>query len=222
MEHIDPEQVLELAVAYAGEGLEGQMVTRFEEWRTAAGAGELRLFADLVDALAVLTLVKVPAASPSAGVKNKVMEAITGGEGESALLPDESAFSYLLKNEGAWVQLPVPGARVKELSSRKEDGVTVFLLEMDAQCRFPAHHHHGVEMAYVLTGDLQTGGKTLHAGDFMRAGADTEHSGLYSEGGCQALLITATDNFPRRTVGAMRKLQALARTVLDLFGGKKD
>lgn len=68
--------------------------------------------------------------------------------------------------------------------------------------RLLSHHHRGVEEAFVLSGDLQMRGKTLHAGDCMRAEPGTKHEDLYSEEDCRALIIAAFENYPRRSIRA--------------------
>lgn len=220
---MDSEQLQELAQLYATEGLEGHQLARFEEWQASATAEEKAEFAAVVDALALLTLATVPEETPAPGGKARLLRAIAGGEAVPAAdaLPVPEAFTFLAKDQGTWVKLPVPGVRVKELSAHQEDGMTMFLLEMDAGARLPSHHHHGAEMAYVLEGDLVTEGRTLRAGDFMRSAAETEHSQPYSPSGCRALIVTASENFPRRTVGVMRRLQDVFVAVRDLVGGGK-
>jgi quercetin dioxygenase-like cupin family protein len=105
-------------------------------------------------------------------------------------------FTYLANGSGEWRELPVKGARVKELSDDRSDGFTTMLLEMDAGARFPGHHHHGAEQVYLLDGDLYSDGEELSPGDFLRAAADTHHGGLYSKNGCHALIITAGGKRP--------------------------
>lgn len=219
---MNTQELAELAHLYATEGLVGEQLEAFEAWRAIASAEEKAEFAALVDSIAVTTLAHVPEVAPPGGLKARIVDRVqeASKKEDTPLLPVAEAFSYVAKNEGEWVPLPFPGARIKELSARKEDGVTVFVLEMDPDTRFPSHQHHGAEMAYVLEGDLHTEDRVLHAGDFARAESDTEHGTLYSKGGCRALLITASENYPRVTVTAMKKLRNVVHAARDLLRGK--
>lgn len=209
-------QIEELAHLYASEGLEGDALVAFEEWKASASEEERAEFRELVDAVTLLSLQKVSPVEPSAGARDRLMAAIDEEEEpveepEAAVKGDPrpalfEEFAYQRAGEGEWTQLPVKGARIKELSSRDEDGVALFLLELEAGTKFPAHSHKGAEMAYVLSGDLETEDETLHAGDFMRAAPGSKHRHLCSQGGCRALLVTALENYPKRAIGFFGRL----------------
>lgn len=218
-----PDELAELAHLYATEGLAGEQLEAFEAWRTLASAEEKAAFAALVDSITLTTLAELPPEPPPADLKEHILQRVAkeAKPAPQELTPAPEAFTYLLANEGKWIPLPFPGARIKELSARKDEGLTVFLLEMDPNTRFPSHHHHGAEMAYVLEGDLQSGNQILNAGDFMRADAGSAHENLYSEAGCRALLITASENYPRATVGVMKRLRDVVHAARDLFRSKK-
>ncbi|NNC88070.1 MAG: hypothetical protein HKN82_06360 [Akkermansiaceae bacterium] len=213
---MEDHHLAELAHLYATEGLSGEDLRAFETWRAGATANEKAEFAAMVDSIALVTLGRVPDVTPGEGVKAGIMNAV--GEGSSGPAAAAGDFDYLRRDEGEWVPLPAPGTRVKALSDRAEDGVTVFLLEMDAQASLPGHRHHGVEMAFILEGDLHVEGRVLRAGDFMRAGEGSDHQKTYSEAGCRALLVTARENFPRKTVGVMERLQDVVRAARGLVG----
>ncbi|BCX50213.1 anti-ecf sigma factor, chrr [Haloferula helveola] len=213
---LEPEELAELAHLYASEGLEGERLQAFEAWRSAASDEELAQFAAMLDTCAILAEAHAPVADLPPELEQRVLGSILPTAEEPTL--EEDHF-YLRSDEGDWVSLPVPGVRLKELSARDEDGVTVFLLEMEANTRLPAHSHHGVEMAFMLEGDLRIGDVVLTAGDFTRAPAGSDHHQLSSRGGCRALLITASENFPRHTVGAMQKFQDTMRALKDVLGG---
>lgn len=218
---MDPEELAELAHLYATEGLAGEQLEAFEAWRALASEEEKAEFAALVDTITIATLSQLPEEPPPPGMREKILARVQEESARASdLTPAPEAFAYLLANEGKWIPLPFPGARIKELSANKDDGVTVFLLEMDPDTRFPSHHHHGAEMAYVLEGDLQTEGRTLHAGDFVRADGSSEHGSLYSHAGCRALLITASENYPRATVSVMKRLRDVFHSARDLLRGK--
>jgi len=212
---LDREQLAELAHLHATEGLEGEDLARFEAWRRQATAEERAEFVALVDSAAALLQAGAPALEVPAGS----WEAIEARLGEDR---GEAGHQHRRADEGEWLGLPVPGVRIKPLSDDERDGVTVFLLEMDAGSRFPAHRHHGVEMAYVLEGDLRSGATRLGAGDFLRAPAGSEHEHLSSEGGCRALLITASENLPRHAVSGLQRVHDAVRAFRDLWRGPRN
>lgn len=206
------ELLAEFAHLFATEGLEGERLREFEEWRAGASAAEKEEFARMLDSIALLSVAGVEAVTPSPGLKEAILGQVGHEHGE---WPE--GHDFLASDEGTWQGLPVKGVRIKELSAREEDGVTMFLLEMAAGTRFPAHRHHGVEMVYVLEGDLDSDGRVLHRGDFLRAGAGSDHGSLSSRNGCRALLVTATENFPRRTVGLLSRFSDAARAFRDVW-----
>lgn len=56
---------------------------------------------------------------------------------------------------------------------------------------YAEHDHLGAEEMYVLTGDLQSEGRSLGPGDFVHAEAGTHHRPLRSIGGCTALMVVS-------------------------------
>ena len=204
------DEIRELAHVYASEGFaEDDQALR--NWLESASVEDRAVFSEEVTAVGMLALaivdeVEAPALDLKAIVKEPQKNFPSG-------------FSYLARDAGNWRELPVKGARVKELSDHRDDGFTTMLLEMDAGARFPGHHHHGSEQVYLLDGDLQSDGEELSPGDFLRAAADTHHGGLYSEGGCHALIITAAENYPRKAVHLYdRVAKGLKRAKEKVFG----
>ncbi|MGJ8697948.1 MAG: cupin domain-containing protein [Verrucomicrobiaceae bacterium] len=206
---LTPEMIADLAYLTVSEGL-GDHAPDFERWWETAGAEDRALYRSEVEAAAALILaasspIDAPPLDLSLIEEEEKKEAVTLPEG----------FSHLRSDEGEWRELPVKGARVKELSSAEEDGFVTMILELDAGTQFPAHSHHGAEHVYLLDGDLVTDGREMSPGDFLRACADTHHSGLYSHGGCHALIITAQRNYPKRSIKLYDKL---AKSVRRGFG----
>ena len=131
---------------------------------------------------------------------------------------EESGFAYVMNDEGEWRPLPVlkGGARVKELSRDPDSAFTVMLLELDPGTRFPSHSHHGVEETFLISGDLRIEDRVLKPGDYARALPGTRHHALYSETGCRALVVTAAENYPGRTIrayGALHKALSQAKSL---------
>lgn len=187
------EQIEELALSYSTGELEGKELARFKAWRAGATAEELSWFASIVDTAGELAMGSIAPVEPSSEVKGKLMAQL-GLDGKPA---EDAAFSFVMgpDSEEDWVDIPVPGARIKILSDNEDDGHTIFLLELDPGTTFPAHPHQGAESAYVLSGDLEIEGRFLRAGDFSRAAPGSHHRNLYSRDGCRALLVTSYENF---------------------------
>ena len=210
----DSDQICELAHLYATEGL-GEHSSEFEFWLANASDEERRNFSEEVDAVSTLTLALT--ADDSAPPLD--LEAITSPVKKEKKFPP--GFFYQASDFGEWKELPVKGARIKELSNETSDGFTVMMLEMDPGSKFPSHSHRGAEHVYLLAGDLYSDGEELSPGDFLRAAADTHHGGLYSENGCQALIITAQNNYPSKAIHLYDRLAKSARRVKEkVFGSK--
>lgn len=137
---------------------------------------------ELDDVLLVALAASAPPASPSADVKQRLMEQI-----RAAAVPAGFAFVYDSGDE--WMPHPVPGIRMKILALNKRSGYATLLLDVAPGTRFPSHHHGGAEECYVVSGSLFTCGRRLGAGDFVHADADTDHGELWTEEGCRVILI---------------------------------
>lgn len=201
------DEIADLAYLKISEGL-NKHSRAFEAWYASASKEDQMLFQEELDAASILIL----ACAPTVEAPDLDLSILTSGE---AALPP--GFSHLRAEEGDWKELPVKGARIKELASDDRDGFVTMLLELDPGTKFPGHQHHGAEHVYLLDGDLVTDGRTLSPGDFLRACADTYHNGLSSEYGCHALIITARPNFP---VKAVRLYERASKAVKRLIGKK--
>lgn len=209
------DEICELAHLYAAEGL-GCNSLAFEKWLANASDEELKVFSEEVDAISTLTL----ALTDDCQAPVLDLEAITSPRQETKNFPP--GFFYQAADFGEWRELPVKGARIKELSNQPADGFTVMMLEMDPGARFPSHNHKGAEHVYLLDGDLYSDGEKLSPGDFLRAAANSHHGGLYSENGCHALIITAQNNYPAKAIHLFDRLAKAARKVKQsLLGTEK-
>ena len=204
---MDTDRIQELATLQATTGLMGADLLEFELWWESASESERAEYRQTIDTITMISLSELPAEQPPAHLKSKVMDSLTERPKASSESTTETAdtstvpgYAFMMDADGPWRELPTKGTRIKELSCSRTTGTATFILEMDAGTRLLSHHHHGAEEAFVLHGDLQMRGKTLHAGDFMRAAPGTKHEDLYSEGGCRALIITALENYPRRSI----------------------
>ncbi len=180
---------------------------RFLEQANPEDKKEAAVFNDIA---LVLAEAVAPVRRPGAHVKSAVMRAI-GGEAtveEPAQRPTVSAvsgYTFIDENKGAWRPLPTQGVRIKELSNEPALGYTMFLMDFEPGSEFPHHHHSGAEECYVLSGELITQGRVMHAGDFFHARPDTPHGRSYTETGCRVLLVAARRDY---FTGALRFYEA--------------
>ena len=119
---------------------------------------------------------------PSAGVKGRLMQRV-----QEATEPAGFAFHWAA--DDVWLSHPVPGIKMKVLALNKQRGYATLLLDVAPGTRFPSHHHGGAEECYVVAGSLFTCGRRLGPGDFVHADADTDHGVLWTEEGCQVILV---------------------------------
>jgi anti-sigma factor ChrR (cupin superfamily) len=120
--------------------------------------------------------------SPSPDLKRRLMHRV-----HEATEP--SGFSFTWRADDNWIPHVVPGIRMKVLALNKQRGYATLLLDVQPGTRFPAHHHGGAEECYVISGSLFTCGRRLDAGDFVHADGDTDHGELWTEEGCQVILV---------------------------------
>ena len=93
--------------------------------------------------------------------------------------------------------LPVPGVRLKPLSTDLKRDVMQLLIEIAPGARFPDHDHITGDEGIVLSGDVFTGGRLMKAGDYYHAGPGTKHTDIVSPSGCTALVSTTVTAFNR-------------------------
>lgn len=216
------EQIIEMAIVYSTVGLRGAERFEFEIWRESAPEQELTVFREFVDLISELSESAAPPMEPPKSIKSNIMKRIRASQKPSSGEPksqkpktDVSGLQFIESDEGSWRELPVNGARIKELSSGLE--VSMYLLEMDPGARLPSHHHEGVEEAFMISGDLQMSDRRIEAGDYMRAESDSRHEGLYSEGGCRALIVTSSAHYPRKAIQVYDKLNLAWRRAKHLI-----
>ena len=106
-----------------------------------------------------------------------------------------AGFSFAWAADQDWMLHPVPGIKMKVLSLNRAQGYATLLLDVAPGTRFPAHHHGAAEECYVISGSLHTLGRRLGPGDFVHADAHTDHGELYTEEGCQVLLVVEPEEF---------------------------
>jgi anti-sigma factor ChrR (cupin superfamily) len=179
-----------LAAAHALGALDPSEVARLEA--TLAAHPEMRSeIARLRDAAAALALARCEQVAPSPQLRAKILKrarptAPTEMPQSSPEMP--AGFRFVL-NEAGWQPGPLPGIRIKPLSTSGDMGYHVLLAELAPGTRFPEHDHGSSEELFVLSGRLHTEGRILGPGDFLHAEPGTHHHELVSPDGCVALLI---------------------------------
>jgi len=137
---------------------------------------------DDILALALAEAAAVGSPAPHPGLRGKVL-----GRVREATAP--AGFDFQWSKDDVWLPHPVPGIRMRVLAVNKSRGYATLLFDVAPGTRFPPHHHVGAEECYVVSGSLFTCGRRLVAGDFVHADAGTDHGELWTEEGCQVILV---------------------------------
>ncbi len=147
------------------------------------------------DELVALALAQVAqtAEGPGPEVRARLMARL--GDQRDGLPAVPAGFEFRLERDNDWRPHPVPGIRMKVLARNDERGYVTLLLDVAPGVRFPPHHHSGAEECYVVSGTLQSCGRTIGAGDFLHADAHTDHGELYTENGCRVLLVVPPEDY---------------------------
>lgn len=205
-------QIQDMAVEYATEGLCAENKVVYDAWVISASNDDKKVFSEMVDICSDLSTKGLSEVEVAKHVKSTILQEI-----EQQLVTRPPEVRMIRKEDQEWISLPVRGAQIAELSARKEDGFAMSMIEIAPGTEFPEHDHHGVEMAYILEGDLEADGVTLQAGDFFRADAGTHHGTHRSPSGCRALIVTANENYRHKTVKALGAVQKAYRKVKNVF-----
>jgi quercetin dioxygenase-like cupin family protein len=186
------DELQQLAALEALGALEGPEAARWRErvQTDPAARAELARFLQVTDALAC----SVPRQRPSGHVRSRILERVAR-QAQSAVThreppapPPPPAIQFIL-NDAPWMPAPAPGARFKLLSAGPHQDYLMMLIELAPGGGYPEHDHVGVEEMYVLTGDLQTEGRSLGPGDFLHAEPGSHHQELRSINGCTAIMV---------------------------------
>lgn len=165
--------------------------------RVPGAAAELARFLAVPAALAALP----PPVRPRSEVREQVLARVrrtpqsdrpADPAGGQPPVPLPGGFR-LVRGNAPWLPGPVPGTRFKVLSAGRDQAYAMLLLEMAAGAAYPEHDHVGIEDLYVLTGDLQTEGRSLGPGDLLHATPGSHHHELRSVDGCTAILVVPRD-----------------------------
>lgn len=135
---------------------------------------------DEVVALALAETAAGPAPSPE--LKHRLMTRVRAAT-------EPAGFAFHWTADDRWMPHPVPGIKMRVLALNKARGYATLLFDVAPGTHFPPHHHGGAEECYVVSGSLFTCGRRLVAGDFVHADGDTDHGELWTEEGCQVILV---------------------------------
>ena len=212
MSTMNKEEIEDLAIQYATEGLGAEHEVIYNAWFLTAGDEDKLVFTEMVDVCADVSLnaVDLGEVEISKSIKADVLKKVEK-------YSHQEGVKLIREGDQEWINLPVKGAQLLELSARKEDGFAVSMIEVKPGSEFPAHDHHGVEMAYIIEGDLEADGLLLNAGDFFRADAGTHHGEHVSPSGCRALIMTSNENYHHKTIKTLGAVQKVYRKVKGVF-----
>ena len=210
---MEKEQIQDLAIQFANEGLDAEHQVIYDAWILTSSDSEKNIFTEMVDLCADISVSAVDRTEVviSRSIKAKILKQVEKP-------PKQEDVKLIREEDQEWINLPVKGgAKWLELSARKEDGFVMSMIEVQPGTGFPEHDHHGVEMAYILEGDLEADGLLLKAGDFFRADAGTHHGEHMSPSGCRALIVTSSDNYSHKTMKTLGAVQKAYRKVKGVF-----
>ena len=227
MSEMKREEIEDLAVQFATEGFteEHQMV--YDSWVLTAEEEDKRTFTEMIDLCADVSIAggaqKFGDVQVCPSVKAKLLDRVGANNGSTDANALEDGVKLVRSDEQDWINLPIKGggAKLLELSARRADGFAVSMIEVKPGSIFPEHDHHGVEMAYILEGDLEADGLLLNAGDFFRADPGTHHGEHVSPSGCRALIITANENYHHKTVKTLGAVQKAYHKIKGVFATSK-
>lgn len=212
---MEEQHIQDLAIQFSSEGLDAENQLIYDAWVITATDEEKATFTEMVDISADMSIagVSLSEVELSPMLHDKLISTVESNS------PEEGV-KLVRKDDQDWINLPIKGAKWLELSARKKDGFVMSMIEVSPGTGFPEHDHHGVEMAYILEGDLEADGVTLQAGDFFRADAGTHHGNHFSPSGCRALIVTSNDNYKHKTMKTFSAVQKGYRKIKSVFASK--
>jgi anti-sigma factor ChrR (cupin superfamily) len=101
----------------------------------------------------------------------------------------------VMASDGAWVETPVPGVRMKILALDRARNRVTMLVRGEPGATYPAHRHTGPEECYVIRGSVVVEGRLLRAGDFHHAEGESDHAELHTDEGVEVLLVAAASDY---------------------------
>jgi quercetin dioxygenase-like cupin family protein len=179
------EDHLETAAMYALQVLPASEIPVFENHLTGCAEcqREIETFRPIVDSL---TSWPTDVLRPTASLWNRLSRRISKESGVEPVSPTASPHA-----KPEWRQV-AGGISCKLLAVDAAASRVTMLVRLAPGTDYPPHRHADVEELYLLHGELMIDSKKLHAGDYIRAEADTVDHRVWSETGCTCLLLTST------------------------------
>lgn len=181
----------ELAALDAAGALDEAEQRQYRERLKTASAAERTAIGQFYD-LAAAVASEQATAAPPAGSLERLMQRIEASQVHRSGMPHVYS---VLAHEGDWRPGPVAGTRLKILSLDRARDIAMLLMRVEPGARYPSHGHTSAEDCYVISGEIVIQGQRLHAGDFHRAEAGSEHAELSSEKGAEVLLVVGASDY---------------------------
>ncbi len=94
-----------------------------------------------------------------------------------------------------WFDTGLPGIRAKVLARDETRAIATLLIQAEAGAVYPSHTHHLPEECYVVRGSIVIDGRTLQAGDFHHADAESDHGEITTVTGAEVLIVGAIEDY---------------------------
>ena len=149
------------------------------------------------DDVLYLLAYSLPATSPSARVRERLLSRVQEEEGQEISRrwsPAPGLWLHQSPDKGRWKKMDIPGMWIRLLNIDKEQRRATTLVRMDAGATYPSHRHQTAEESFVLEGDVHVAGGVLRKGDYQRAEAGSMHEAQFTEGGCTMLIISSLED----------------------------
>lgn len=186
-------EINEQAALYAIGELRGEERDDFEHL-LASGDPVATLEVEKFQSVAETMAVSSPDPAPRKNLKHRLMAAVTNTKLKSWTEPEEGVH-VLRKGHGAWRETGYPGVTTKLLHLEQDTRMATSLLRLEPGAKYPPHHHTQMEQCLVISGDVRLGSKIhIHAGDYEKAIAGTDHEFLTSDTGCELLILSCLED----------------------------
>jgi len=186
-------EISEQAALYAAGSLKGEELDAFERLLAAGDAAATTAVEELQPVIEALML-----AAPGAAIRPNVKDRLMAGALKTkprGFVEPEPGIHVLLSGDGRWKETGYPGVTTKILHVENETRMATTLLRLEPGATYPPHHHTMLEQCLVISGDVHLG-KKLHifAGDYEKALPGTDHELLFSDSGCELLIISCLED----------------------------
>jgi putative transcriptional regulator len=181
----------ELAAGYALGNLDPDEQLQLDTLLAHDPSARLEVAA-LIDTAAAIATAGAPPVTPSGAQRARILatvKATSQQEPPVGQAPLSPGYTVLADSCEGWVESGAPGFRSKLLSKGPHPGHQVYLIALEPGAKVAEHDHSVIEEMYIISGHLETEGRVLGPGDFMRGEAGTHHHECGSPDGCVALLI---------------------------------